>query len=98
MSQASSLGWPTTQEGHTSHSCRPGGSETFHSSPTALSVGGPACLPGEAQVTCLLPLLGPRSLPQEATWVLLGGGQVRGELTHYFHDGQRRLGPWDLTT
>lgn len=78
MSQAFSLGWPATQEGHTSHSRCPGGSGMFHSSPTALSMGGPACLPDEAQVTCLLPLLGPRSLSQAATWVLLGGRQVRG--------------------
>lgn len=78
MSQASSLGWPATWEGHTSHSRHPGDSGMFHSSPTALSMGGPTCLPDEVQVTCLLPLLGPRSLPQAATWVLLGGGQVRG--------------------
>ena len=75
MSQASSLGWPATQEGHTSHSRHPGGSGMFHSSPTTLSMGGPTCLPDEAQVTCLLLLLGPRSLPHYAICRLTAVGE-----------------------
>lgn len=73
----------------------PGGSETFHFLTYCPLRGGPASLPDEAQVTCLLPLLGPRSLPQEATWVLLGGGwQVRGNspITFMMDRGGRGLG------
>lgn len=83
------------QEGHISPGCRQESSGRS-SSPTALSVGGPACLPDEAQVTCLLPLLGPESLPPGShmgpAW---RAGERLSPITFMMDRG--RLGPWDLT-